>query len=138
MIFQGGMRSSPITRIARTLATILIFRGIGGKIAGSRAAATKTTRMPVKPPQRIPAPPGPRPVTRPRWVQPELPLPRPPTRGEQLELPLNVASRPSPQPRWTQLRLPDKTANPPRWRQSALPIRLRYEQIDRVASTVRQ
>jgi hypothetical protein len=129
MIFRGGMRSSPITRLARTLATILIFRGIGGKIAGSRAAATKTTRMPAKPPQRIPVSPGPRAVTRPRWVQSELPLSRPTSpRGEQLELPLNVASRPSPQPRWTQLRLPDKTARPPRWRQSALPIPVRYEQ----------
>lgn len=129
MIFRGGMHSSPITRTARTLATILIFRRIGGKIAGSRAAAKKTTRMPPKPPQRRPpAPPGPRPVTRPRWVQPELPLGRPSPRGEQLELPLNVASRPAPQPRWTQLRLPDKTANPPRWRQSALPIPVRYEQ----------
>lgn len=129
MIFRGGMHSSPITRIARTLAAVLIFRRIGGRVAGSRAAAKKTTWIPAKPPQRRPpVPPGPRPVTRPRWVQPELPLGRPAPRGEQLELPLNITSRQAPQPRWTQLRLPDKTANPPHWRQSALPIPVRYEQ----------
>jgi hypothetical protein len=135
MIFRGGMRRSPINRMARTLATILIFRGLGGKLTGPAAAK----KMPGAPPQRPPipsgprpVPPGPRPVTQSRWVQPELPLGGSSPRGEQLELPLQVPGRASPQPRrhanWTQLRLPDKTANPPRWRQPVLPIRLRYEQ----------
>ena len=127
MIFRGGMRSSPITRTARTLTTLLVFRNLGGKLASARTTATRTPPAQQRPPQHTPTPRHPRPVTRPRWVQSELPFPRSSSRAEQLELPLNVPIRPSPRPQGTQLRLPDKTARP-RWRQPTLPIPLRYEQ----------
>jgi hypothetical protein len=126
MIFRNS-HGSPIGRLARTLATILIFRGFAGKTAGSRAATKKTPRQPTP---RPPVPSLPGPPTRQRWVQPELPLGQPSPRGEQLELPLNLPPHPQPhrQTTWTQLRMPDKTSSPPRWQQPALPIQIRYRQ----------
>ena len=46
LILQGGMGRSPIVRIARTLAAVLIFRGLSGKLTSSRAAKPSWSRPP--------------------------------------------------------------------------------------------
>jgi hypothetical protein len=133
MIFRGGMGRSPILRLARTAAAVLIFRGMAGKLSGSRAAV-KPSKHPLARPAPAPVvPPGVSPGAPSRWVQPELPVGMPASKGEQLQLPLDVPGQPaprprSPAPRWVQLRLPDKTARPPGWTQTTLPIRPRYTQ----------
>lgn len=131
MIWRGGLSGSPITRAVRTIAAILIFRGTAGKIGGSHAAATTPRRPPIPatPAQHRQLPPPPPPSDLPGWIQPDLPFPPTSPHGTQLPLPLNPPPQPrTPQPNWTQLRLPDKTAAPPRWQQTALPIRPRYTQ----------
>ena len=136
MIFRGGMGRSPILRLARTAAAVLIFRNLAGKRSGSRTLTQSTKRPPATPPSAPPASPGAPPSpsgTPPHWFQPELPISRSTPHGEQLQLPIDVPGHSGPRPTsptspWVQLRLPDKTASPPRWRQTALPIRPRYTQ----------
>jgi hypothetical protein len=132
LIFKGGMGRSPIVRAARTIAAILIFRRLGGALRAGR-----TTRPPRRPPTLpppppvLPPPPPPPPPAPPTWVQPQLPFPPAPptTSGTQLPLPITPPPQPhTPSPGWTQLRLPGTAGRPPRWRQTALPIRPRYTQ----------
>lgn len=139
MINRGGVSGSPLVRIVRTLAAVLIFRRLSallgtrttaGKGGGPRRPPTASSHPPIPPPPSSP------PSSRtPGGEQLELPLetPRHPTRGEQLPLPLERPGHPAPQAtapaaRWTQLRLPGSPARPPRWTQTSLPIRPRYIQ----------
>jgi hypothetical protein len=138
LILQGGMGRSPIVRIARTLAAVLIFRGLSGKLASSRARKPPPGpgHLPTVPPP-VP-PPGPTPP-----VHPEPPPGPPPVRGEQLELPLEASGRPGPQPqtpaaRRASQRLPGTAARPPRWVQTSLPIRPRYTQTQLPAPPARR
>jgi hypothetical protein len=133
LITPGGMSRSPLVRIVRTLAAVLIFRRVSA-LLGARGGSSGARRPPASPP-RPPLPPSTPPPTgpTPRWEQPELPLEPPPPRAEQLQLPLERPGHPAPQPRptaarWTQLALPGAGARPPRWTQTSLPIRPRYLQ----------
>ncbi|GLY86068.1 hypothetical protein [Actinoallomurus iriomotensis] len=136
MISRGGVSGSPLVRIVRTLAAVLIFRRVsalaGTRTTGKGGGPRRPPPASSQPPPSLPAPPSGGPV---RGEQLELPLetPRHPPRGEQLPLPLERPGRPAPQPaapaaRWTQLRLPGAPARPPRWTQTSLPIRPRYIQ----------
>jgi hypothetical protein len=64
MVWQSGLRTSPITRTARTIATLIIFRGVLGTSAGSKAAGP-----PGPPPVQPTPPPPPPPEPQPRWSQ---------------------------------------------------------------------
>jgi hypothetical protein len=134
LLIRGGMSRSPLTRFVRTIAALLIFRRISAA-TGSRTGKQPGPRRPPAAPARPSAPPPPRrsPGGGGRWVQPELPLESPPTRGEQLQLPLERPGHPAaqaqtPAARWVALRLPASAARPPRWTQTSLPIRPRYLQ----------
>jgi hypothetical protein len=140
MINRGGVSGSPLVQIVRTLAAVLIFRRVSalagtrttGKGGGSRRPPPASARPPMPPP---PSPSSPPSGGTPRGEQLQLPLetPRHPTGGDQLPLPLGRSGPPAPRlavpaARWTQLRLPGSPARPPRWTQTALPIRPRYIQ----------
>ena len=134
LIMQGGMSRSPLVRIVRTIAALVIFRRLSA-LTGSRNNQRSGPRRPPAGPAlpSTPTPPVPPAGGAPRWVQPELPLEDPPARGEQLQLPLDRPGHPAPQPqapavRSVQLRLPGTAARPPRWTQTSLPIRPRYLQ----------
>lgn len=123
MVWQGGLQRSPLVRAARTLAAILLFRGLFGRGGGGRPR--RTPPPPPSPPPAFLPPPQ-------QWVQDELPLTWPPPRGgEQLTLPLDVPGHPAPRPqpprpRWIQLRLPQPTDRRT-WRQPTL-FDIGYEQ----------
>jgi hypothetical protein len=87
MVWQGGLSRSPIVRAAKTAATIVIFRGMLGKIGASRSAAktspprqpagstrgTPPSGPPPAPPPPASPPPGPPPSSgpEPRWAHPD-------------------------------------------------------------------
>lgn len=137
MVFRGGMGRSPLARIGRTLAAVLIFRRMAGRGAAGRAGTRKPPGPPPPPPPPavpvtpvVPPPPAP-----PSWTQPQLPFPPPPpppgppATGTQLQLPVDPPPQArTPRAAGTQLRLPGVAAYPPRWQQTALPIRPRYVQ----------
>jgi hypothetical protein len=144
MVFRSG-RGSPLGRLARTVATVAIFRGVlgragAGRGGAGRAAAGAAGRMP-PPPRPLPEPSATRPLPAgqqfQRWEQPELPLSWPSPRGTQLEL--FTAPPSARRPRYTQMPLPagGKPAAPPRWEQPVLPVRTRYEQLKLPVATPR-
>jgi hypothetical protein len=138
MTFRGGMSRSPLARIVRTLAAVLIFRRVSGGGAG-RAYARTPPGPPPPPPPTVPVTPVvPPPPSPPSWAQPQLPFPpQPPTTGTQLQLPLHPPPKPRPAyPAATQLRLPG-VSTPPHWQQTTLPIRPRFTQTRLPASSTR-
>ncbi|WP_395107264.1 hypothetical protein [Actinomadura sp. SCN-SB] len=82
-VWRGGLSRSPLVRAARTAAMLVIFRGVLGKVRGSRSAAAvggRTAPPPSPPPgpqpgPALPPPPplpsAPEPQAQPRWGRPE-------------------------------------------------------------------
>ena len=76
MVWQGGLSRSPIVRAAKTAATIVIFRGMLGKLGASRSAAKAPAggarpSWPLPPAPPTSAPPGPPPPGLPPTAEPE-------------------------------------------------------------------
>ncbi|WP_329242766.1 hypothetical protein OG417_44695 [Actinoallomurus sp. NBC_01490] len=90
VVWQGGLSRSPIVHAAKTAATIVLFRGMFGKIGTSRTASkvpapgataggarpsgpTPPAAPPSAPPSSIPPPTGPSAAAEPepRWARPE-------------------------------------------------------------------
>jgi hypothetical protein len=131
MIWQRGLTSGPLGRMAGFLTSAVIFRNIARAVTPTTGTAARPPRATHAPPP-VPAPvttTRPRPLPQRRWTQPTLPLHWPPPRGAQLELPLNPPPRPA--SRWTQLPLPQGGQRPsrPRWVQGELPLQVRAEQL---------
>lgn len=87
MVWQGGLSHSPIVRAAKTIATIVIFRNMLGKVGASRTPSSRPS-SPGRPPGGG-RPPGPPPPTPPPPPPPPAP-PAPPTGPPPAE----------PEPRW--------------------------------------
>jgi hypothetical protein len=84
LVWRGRLSSSPIVRAAKTIAMIVVFRGLLGKASASIAGAAKTPQrrqlppgggtpsraLPPGPPPTTPPPP-PQPQAQPRWAHPD-------------------------------------------------------------------
>jgi hypothetical protein len=116
-IWQGGLSRSPLVRAAKTIAMIVLFRGMLGKIGASKAAG-KTAAGRQLPPGRPPAkalPPGPTqpppPQPQPRWAHPDKRwMPPDPEWHERVHRGRPDPDSVSEQQRW---RHPDTTWTPP-------------------------
>jgi hypothetical protein len=129
-VWRGALGRNPIGSAARFLFSVLVLRRVSGALTGSGNGGRPT------PPPRPPTPPaGPRPVTPPGPrspappgipAPPDPPIQRPPSHGQQLELPGMPPSKPIPDRGLPPRPQPDL---PPRPRQAEPPANARTRQL---------